>query len=61
MTTTNLEFTNKEWEPLKRLRESNGAETNQVAMADNIGDIMGALGQGKRLLGALMMREPYKL
>ena len=35
MTTTNLEFTNKEWESLERLREANGADRNQVVTTNN--------------------------
>ena len=58
MTAINLEFTDEEWESLKRLRESDGAEMNQVAMADVIGDRMG--GQGASLLWVLLMRERYK-
>jgi hypothetical protein len=39
-----LDFTDKEWESLKRLREADGAERNQIAMANDIDDIIGALG-----------------
>jgi hypothetical protein len=38
-----LDFTNEEWESLKALKEADGAETNQVAMANDTGDIMGSL------------------
>jgi hypothetical protein len=39
-----LDFVNKEWESIKVLREADGAERNQVAMANDIDDIIGALG-----------------
>ncbi len=39
-----LDFTDKEWESLKRLREADGVERNQVAMENDIDDIIGALG-----------------
>jgi len=38
-----LDFTDEEWESLKALREADGAETNQVAIANDTGDIMGSL------------------
>ncbi len=38
-----LDFTDKEWESLKALREADGAERNQVAKANDTGDIMGSL------------------
>ena len=31
----NLEFTDKEWELLKRLRDANGADRNQVVTTNN--------------------------
>ena len=36
-----LDFTNKEWESLKALRDADGAEKNMVAITD---DIIGVLG-----------------
>ena len=38
------DFTDKELESLKRLREADGAERNQVANADDIDDIIVASG-----------------
>ena len=38
-----LNFTDEEWESLMALREADGAETNQVATANDTGDIMGSL------------------
>ncbi len=38
-----MDFTDEEWESLKALREADGAETNQVAIANDTGDIMGSL------------------
>ncbi len=46
-----LDFTNEEWESLKRLREADGAERNQVAMANDIDDIIGALGTANETTG----------
>ena len=37
------DFTGKEWESLKSLREADGAEMTEVAMADGIEDIIGEL------------------
>jgi hypothetical protein len=39
-----LDFTGKEWESLKALKEANARERSQVAMANEINDIIGALG-----------------
>ncbi len=36
---------------MKRLREVNGAERNQVAMANDIDDIIGALGTANETTG----------
>ena len=36
---------------MKRLREANGVERNQVTMADDIDDIIGALGIGNETTG----------
>ena len=36
---------------MKRLREADGAERNQVAMADDIYDIIGASGTGNETTG----------
>jgi hypothetical protein len=46
-----LDFTNEEWESLKALREANGVERNQVAMANDIDDIIGALGTENETTG----------
>jgi hypothetical protein len=46
-----LDFTNEEWESLKRLREADGAERNQVAMANDTDDIIGALGTANKMTG----------
>jgi hypothetical protein len=46
-----LDFTNEEWESLKRPREADGAERNQVAMANDIDDIIGALGTANAITG----------
>ena len=35
-------FYRQEWEALKRLREADGVERNQVTMADDIDEIIGA-------------------
>ena len=42
-----LDFTNKEWEAVRRLREADGA----VVMADGIGDITGATGNRNESTG----------
>ncbi len=42
-----LDFTDKEWEAVRRLREADGA----VVMADGIGDITGASGNGNETTG----------
>jgi hypothetical protein len=55
-----LDFTNEEWESLKRLREADGAERNQVTMANDIDDIIGALGTAKEMTGGKLMREQCK-
>jgi hypothetical protein len=39
-----LDFPNKEWESLKALKEADAAERNHIAMANDIDDIIGALG-----------------
>ena len=36
---------------MKRLREANGAKRNQVAMANDIDDIIGALGTANKTTG----------
>ncbi len=46
-----LDFTNKEWESLKALKAANAAERNQVAMANDIDDIIGELGTGNEMTG----------
>jgi hypothetical protein len=46
-----LDFTDEEWEALKRLREADGVERNQVTMADDIDDIIGASGTGNEMTG----------
>jgi hypothetical protein len=45
-------FTGEEWVALKRLREADGVERNQVTMADDIDDIIGALGRGNETTGS---------
>ncbi len=55
-----LDFTNKEWESLKALREADGAERNQVAMANNVDDIIGHWGQRTRRPGAHLTRKRCK-
>jgi len=42
-----LDFTNEEWESVRRLREADGA----VVIADGIGDITGASGNGNETTG----------
>jgi hypothetical protein len=42
---------------LKRLREANGAERNQVAMANDIDDIIGALGTVNETTGGTIDKE----
>ncbi len=39
---------------MKRLREANGAERNQVTMANDIDDIIGALGTGNETTGGII-------
>ena len=46
-----MDFTDKEWESVKRLREANGTDGNQVVMADYMDDIMGASGNGNESTG----------
>ena len=55
-----LDFTNKEWETLKALKEANAAERSQVAMANEIDDIIVALGTENETLGAQLTREQCK-
>ncbi len=52
-----LDFTNKEWESLKALGEADGAERNQVAMANNVDDIIGALGTEDETAGGTIDKE----
>ena len=52
-----LDFTSEEWESVRRLREADGADRNQVVMADVMDDIMGYRGMETRLLGILLKRE----
>jgi hypothetical protein len=42
-----LDFTDEEWESVRRLREADGA----VVIADGIGDITGASGNGNETTG----------
>ena len=42
---------NKQALAILELREANGAERNQVAMADGMDDIIGALGTGNETTG----------
>jgi hypothetical protein len=53
-----LDFTDKEWESLKRVREADGAERNQVAMANDIDDIIGALGTANETTGGTIDKGP---
>ncbi len=46
-----LDFTDKEWESLKALKEADAAERNQVTMANDIDDIIGALGTENETAG----------
>jgi hypothetical protein len=46
-----------ERESVRRLREADGADRNQVVMADFMDDIMGYRGMETRLLGILLKRE----
>ncbi len=52
-----LDFTDKEWESLKALREADGAERNQVAMANNVDDIIGTLGTEDKMAGGTIDKE----
>jgi hypothetical protein len=52
-----LGFTDKEWESLKALREADGAERNQVAMANNVDDIIVALGTEHEMAGGTIDEE----
>jgi hypothetical protein len=45
------DFTDKEWEFLKALKEANAAKRNQAAMANDIDDIIGALGTENEMTG----------
>ena len=42
---------------MKRLREADGVERNQVTIADDIDDIIGALGTGKETTGGTIGKE----
>jgi hypothetical protein len=46
-----LDFTDEGWKSLKRLREADGVERNQAAMANDIDDIIGALGTANETTG----------
>ena len=46
-----LDFADKEWESVKRLREANGVDRNQVIMASDTDDVMGELGTGNETTG----------
>ncbi len=46
-----LDFTDEEWESLKALREADGVERNQVAMANDVDDTIGALGTEDEMTG----------
>ena len=48
---TILDFTNEERDSLKALKESDAAERNQAAMANEIDDIIGALGTENETTG----------
>ena len=52
-----LDFTDEEWEALKRLREANGVERNQVTMADDIDDIINASGTGNETTGGTLLTK----
>ena len=42
---------------LKRLRESDGVEMNQITMTDDIDDIIGASGTGNEMTGGTIDEE----
>ena len=46
-----MDFTNEEWEPFKALKEANAADRSQAAMANEIDDIIGALGTENKTTG----------
>jgi hypothetical protein len=46
-----LDFSNEEWESLKRLMEADGAEMREGATADDNGNCSGALGTGNETAG----------
>jgi hypothetical protein len=52
-----LDFTDEEWESLRALREADGAERNQVTMANNVDDIIGALGTEDEMAGGTIDEE----
>ncbi len=52
-----LDFTDEEWESLKAFRQADGAERNQVAMANNVDDIIGALGTEDKTAGGTIDKE----
>ena len=55
-----LDFTYEEWESCKALKEADAAERSQAAMANEIDDIIGALGTENETPGALLTRERCK-
>ena len=57
---TNLDFSDKEWESLKRLREADGAEMSKAPLQMIMATVVGHWGQGTRQPGALLMRERCK-
>ena len=46
-----LDFTNEEWESLKAFKEADAAERSQGVMANDINDIIGALGTENETTG----------
>ncbi len=46
-----LDFTDEEWESLKALKKADAAERSQASMANEIDDIIGALGTKNKTTG----------
>ena len=51
-----LDFTDKEWESLKALREADRAEMSTGATADDNGNYTGALGTGNEKTGGTIYK-----
>jgi hypothetical protein len=52
-----LDFTNEEWDSLKRMREADSCEGTNIDLADDTGNNVGALGAEKGVNGAELIVE----